>query len=325
MAFKIKVDTNNERRLLTDGANGITLSKDGEANCLEMEGTIAAEKLTAGSDVAIDGDSGEVEAKSFVGTLKGNVSGNAATATTAENVESLKNDDEADNNAVAFTIGDKSFSKKVNNVDYAYAAGTADSATKADQDASGNTITTYYLPKANATGKGSATQPVYFNSSGVATPTTYQLNATVPSGAVFTDTKNTAGGTSSTSKLFLVGMASQSDGNRTYTNASVYMQAGVMTAASYNATSDARLKENLRGYEPKGSILDLPIYEYDFIDGPKDQIGCLAQDLRGICPELVDEGDGGYLSIKESKIVYLLLKEVKRLKDEIDRLSAMRG
>ena len=324
MAFKIKID-NTEKRLLTDGANGITLSKDDEGNKLAMNGEISAKKLTSGENIDIDGDSGEVSAKSFIGDLTGDVSGNATTATTATNVGTLKDDDSEGNANVKFTIGDKSYSKTVNNVDHAISAKTADSATKATQDASGNAITTYYLPKANAASKGSATQPIYFDASGVAQKTTYQLNATVPSGAVFTDTKNTAGGTSSTSKLFLVGMASQSDGNRTYTNADVYMQAGAMTAASYNATSDARLKENLREYEPKGSILDLPVYEYDFIDGQKDQIGCLAQDLREICPELVVEGDDGYLSIKESKIVYLLLKEVVRLKGEVDRLSAMRG
>lgn len=106
------------------------------------------------------------------------------------------------------------------------------SATKATQDGSGNTITSYYLPKANATSKGSATQPVYFNSSGVATPTTYALNATVPSGAVFTDTKNTAGATNSTEKLYLIGATSQSANPQTYSNKNCYIE-----SASYTSTS----------------------------------------------------------------------------------------
>lgn len=45
------------------------------------------------------------------------------------------------------------------------------------------------VPKTNVTSKGSATRPVYFNASGVAVQTTYSLNKTVPSDAVFTDTK----------------------------------------------------------------------------------------------------------------------------------------
>jgi hypothetical protein len=67
--------------------------------------------------------------------------------------------------------------------------------------------------------------------------------------------------------------------------------------------------------------LELPIYKYDFIDGQKAQIGCKAQDLQKICPEIVQEGENGYLSIQESKIVYLLIDEIKKLKEEIKQLK----
>jgi len=92
-------------------------------------------------------------------------------------------------------------------------------------------------------------------------------------------------------------------------------------AKTFNATSDARLKENIKKFEPSKSILDLPVYKYDFIDGPKNQIGCLAQDLEEICPEIVDKDKDGYLTIQESKLVYLLLEEVKALKAEIKELK----
>ena len=136
----------------------------------------------------------------------------------------------------------------VNNVGYATNAGTANSATKATQDASGNTITTYYLPKANATSKGSATNPVYFDASGVAQPTTFQLNASVPSGAVFTDTKNTAGSTNSTSKLYLIGATEQGANPQTYSNSAVYVDAYTLHASSLELStsiSDTRLVYNL--------------------------------------------------------------------------------
>lgn len=120
----------------------------------------------------------------------------------------------------------------VNNVNHATDAETADYATKATQDASGNTITTYYLPKANATSKGSATNPVYFDASGVAQPTTFQLNATVPSGAVFTDTKNTAGATNSTEKLYLIGATSQSANPQTYSKKNCYIESASYTSIS---------------------------------------------------------------------------------------------
>lgn len=92
-------------------------------------------------------------------------------------------------------------------------------------------------------------------------------------------------------------------------------------ASSYNATSDARLKENFTDFKPQKSILDLPIYQFDFINGLTQQIGCKAQDLQEICPEIVNEDNNGYLSIQESKIVYLLIDEVKKLRDKVNRLE----
>ena len=96
---------------------------------------------------------------------------------------------------------------------------------------------------------------------------------------------------------------------------------GNMEANTYNATSDARLKENITPYVSEKSILDLPIYKYDFIDGAKNQIGCLAQDLQIICPEIVHENENGFLSIQEGKLIYLLLEEVKKLKEEVKKLK----
>lgn len=95
---------------------------------------------------------------------------------------------------------------------------------------------------------------------------------------------------------------------------------GAVSATSYTATSDKRLKENFQPFTSTG-ILDLPVYKFDFIDGPKNQVGCIAQDLQKICPELVQENESGHLTIQESKIVYLLLEEVKKLKQEIKELK----
>jgi trimeric autotransporter adhesin len=109
---------------------------------------------------------------------------------------------------------------------------------------------------------------------------------------------------------------------QTISGASVTAGGGTLNATTFNARSDARLKENLQPYECEASVLDLPVYKYDFKDsGLKDQIGCLAQDLQKICPEIVSEGEGGYLSIQESKIVFLLLQELKKQSARISELE----
>lgn len=94
-------------------------------------------------------------------------------------------------------------------------------------------------------------------------------------------------------------------------------------AKYFNAKSDKRLKENITQFEAKKSVLDLPVYEYNFIkdENKVKHVGCLAQELQEICPEIVSEGKDGYLSIQENKIVYLLLEEVKKLRQEVDELK----
>ena len=95
-------------------------------------------------------------------------------------------------------------------------------------------------------------------------------------------------------------------------------------AKTFNATSDIRKKTAVQDYICKNSILDLPIKEFEFIDDETHtkHIGCIAQDLQKICPEIVHEDKDGYLSIEETKLIYLLLQEVKELKKEI---SALKG
>lgn len=94
-------------------------------------------------------------------------------------------------------------------------------------------------------------------------------------------------------------------------------------AKTFDAISDVRKKTAIKDYICKKSILDLPIKEFEFIDDETHtkNIGCIAQDLQEICPEIVHEDADGYLSIEETKLVYLLLQEVKELKKEINALK----
>lgn len=106
------------------------------------------------------------------------------------------------------------------------------------------------------------------------------------------------------------------------TSVTLTPKSGQIKATTFYATSDKRLKENIKPFTPQKSILELPVVEFDFKNSGVHQIGCLAQDLQEICPEIVSKGDDGYLSINESKIVYLLLDEVKKLKAEVEDLKA---
>lgn len=90
---------------------------------------------------------------------------------------------------------------------------------------------------------GSATQPVYF-SGGKPVATTYTLGASVPSGAVFTDTKNTAGSTDTSSKIFLVGATSQAANPQTYSDNQVYATNGQLNSNSMRIAEKVTMQYN---------------------------------------------------------------------------------
>ena len=78
--------------------------------------------------------------------------------------------------------------------------------------------------------------------------TGHTVGIDVPSNAVFTDTKNTAGSTDTSSKIYLIGATSQAANPQTYSDNEVYDTSGVLTTKSvqvgggsctlqYNATT----------------------------------------------------------------------------------------
>ena len=94
-----------------------------------------------------------------------------------------------------------------------------------------------------------------------------------------------------------------------------------ITATSFIAKSDKRLKTNIKPFKTDKSILDVEVKEFDYINSNIHSLGMIAQDLQKVFPELVMENESGYLSIVESKLVYLLINEVKDLKSQVNSLK----
>ena len=110
--------------------------------------------------------------------------------------------------------------------------------------------------------------------------------------------------------------------NSTVVNGNLTVE-GTVAAKGYATISDRKMKENIKAFKPEATILDLPIYTFNYVGESADkiQIGCLAQDLQELFPELVVKSGSDVLSINESKLVYPLLLEVKRQKAEIESLK----
>jgi hypothetical protein len=135
------------------------------------------------------------------------------------------------------------------------------------------------------------------------------------------------GGTS-TSGFGTISFVTHPVNSTSYTTLGYFTEAGNLwvsnqvDANSFTARSDKRLKENIKEFEAQKSILDLSIVEFDYKKTGEHAIGCLAQDLQEICPELVKEDENGYLSIYETKLVYLLLQELKKQNKRLAELEA---
>ena len=82
-------------------------------------------------------------------------------------------------------------------------------------------------------GQGGTTTPIYVDANGHTQNCSYTISKSVPADAVFTDndTKNTAGSTDTSSKIFLVGATSQAANSQTYSDNEVYATSGTLTSA----------------------------------------------------------------------------------------------
>lgn len=141
---------------------------------------------------------------------------------TATNVGTLTNNNTSSNAIIKFTIGDKTFNKTVNNV--------------------ANATTASKL--SNTSAIGSTTNPVYFSTDGVPVACAYSLNKTVPSSAVFTDTKVT-NTLNTTAKAYITGTttATTNTGTQVF-DTGVYLSttAGELVATTFKGALDGNAK-----------------------------------------------------------------------------------
>lgn len=150
-----------------------------------------------------------------------------------------------------------------------------------------------------------------------------------------TDTKNTAGSTNTSSKLFLIGATSQAASPVTYSNISVYTISGALYASKmyttdgFYETSDARLKNFKDDIKALDVVSEIPTkyftWKKEYIDknsDPKLHIGTSAQEIQKLYPDLVTENEEGELSVDYARLSIIALAAIKELKKEIDELKS---
>lgn len=106
--------------------------------------------------------------------------------------------------------------------------------------------------------------------------------------------------------------------------------AGGTNSVYFNATSDRRAKINLQPLDL--SAVDLicktPLYSFDYKDLDMKSIGIIAQDVQNvdlngfklIDNEFATGKDMDYMTIHESKLIYILWKAIQEQQEQINRL-----
>ena len=118
----------------------------------------------------------------------------------------------------------------------------------------------------------------------------------------------------------------------THINTSLHLRS-YCQAIYFNATSDKRAKENITPatYDALNLIKNLPIYNFNYKSRPKETVtGILAQDLLEVQPEGLDlvsnidaTGENNdYMSIKNDKLMFVLMKAIQEQQEQIETLKA---
>lgn len=116
------------------------------------------------------------------------------------------------------------------------------------------------------------------------------------------------------------------------TSGDIYTTEGKCQALYFNATSDKRAKENISiaKFNALSTVKALSVYNFNYIARPQETtIGLIAQEAAihnldnfSLVDNLDATGnDNDFMSIKESKLVYVLWKAVQELSDEVDQLK----
>lgn len=98
---------------------------------------------------------------------------------------------------------------------------------------------------------------------------------------------------------------------------------GHVQASYFNATSDARKKENIERL-PQGDWSGVHAYTYHFKKDEKKtpHVGLVAQEVQKVLPDAVSEDEEGFLTLDYNAVVAALVEKVNELSSRLEALEA---
>lgn len=122
-------------------------------------------------------------------------------------------------------------------------------------------------------------------------------------------------------------------GNATKEDYSLYIQ-NSCNALYFNATSDIRAKTKVQhaSFKALNIVKSLPVYTFNYKETGSPAIGLIAQDAAKISfgsdfslvnNETASGENGDYMTIKESKLIYVLWKAIQEQQEQINYLTSL--
>ena len=122
-------------------------------------------------------------------------------------------------------------------------------------------------------------------------------------------------------------------GNATKEDYSLYIQ-NSCNALYFNATSDIRAKTKVQhaSFKAINIVKSLPVYTFNYKETGSPSIGLIAQDAAKISfgsdfslvnNETASGENGDYMTIKESKLIYILWKAIQEQQEQINDLISL--
>ena len=116
-------------------------------------------------------------------------------------------------------------------------------------------------------------------------------------------------------------------------NSSLYIQ-NSCNALYFNATSDIRAKTKVQhaSFKAINIVKSLPVYTFNYKETGSPSIGLIAQDAAKISfgsdfslvnNETASGENGDYMTIKESKLIYILWKAIQEQQEQINYLTSL--
>jgi hypothetical protein len=94
---------------------------------------------------------------------------------------------------------------------------------------------------------------------------------------------------------------------------------GLLTSTDYNSSSDKRLKKNIKTVTSALATVDaLRGVSFEWKEGGAKAIGMIAQEVQEVIPDVVTTDDNGYMGIKYTNMVGVLVEAIKELKAEFE-------